>query len=154
MSWLDAVASEGDVERVGPSSEFLNPTLDTISATVREDAVTDTDPAEGRSASHRPVGDRYLREVTVEILDFFEKPPCREVVSRRRDAQMNDLARFRIGRGEQHELLAALAHGSLVQQECRGKIGNGLATRRRESVAELLDPVPDGDMRTLDTDPA
>ncbi len=67
---------------------------------------------------------------------------------------MDNLTRHGIEHGRQYELFAALDRCSFVQQDCRRDLGEGLAARCRESVAELLYSVPNGDVGAFDTVPA
>ena len=154
MGRFDGVAGERGVERVDPAFELLDPAFDAVSDAVDANFVTDTESAEGRSVSRRPVSDHHLWEAAVQFLDPFEKPPRREGVSRRRDAEVDDLARRGVECGEQDELLAVLDYDGFVEENSGGDLGDGLAARRRETLAELLDPVPDCDVRAFDADPA
>lgn len=146
MGWLDTVAGERGVERIDASFEFLNPALDTIPDAEDTKDVANTESAEGRSVSPRPIGNHCIRQVAVQVLNLFEKPSRRQIVSRWNHAEMNDFPRCGVERGEQHELLTVLDHGSLVEQNRGRKLGDGLAARRQESSAELLNLVPDGNV--------
>ena len=67
---------------------------------------------------------------------------------------MDDLARRGVECGEQHELLAVLDHGSLIEKNHRWDLGDEPPVRRRETIAELLNPVLDRDVGAVNTDSA
>lgn len=87
--------------------------------------MADTESAEGRSVSRRSISNHHLRQLAVEVLDLFEKLPRCQVVSQRSDAKVVHLTRRFVNCGEQHELLAMLDYGSLVEQNRGGKLDDG-----------------------------
>ena len=63
VSWFNSIAGERGVERVDPAFEFLYPAFDAIPGAMNENAVTDTEPAEGRSVFSCSVGNYHLRQL-------------------------------------------------------------------------------------------